>query len=383
MARRSKLTPSKPSGGPPRQPLKSPSFIDEAVDGQVALDRNELELLKLRLEVRNLRRPPLAPLLYPAILNAAPAILLALVTIWITMQSGILDARHANLESQRALLTIQTTDLEKQKEVYSQEAAQLRAKVASLHSELDRTERIVSAERRLAAIDGTTVRILPASRSYEISLTPFLDWSMFPASPNTRFDAKAWPLRNRAFQDIQELPDVHKLELHDVLLDEDALAQLASARVTNAVVFEDNGLTNERVARFPIWPTVTHLSLTRQEFSDPTRLAGFASLIDLNLSETAVDDEGLAKLRPILGSLEYLRLDHTKVTDSSAELIRSAGALKLLSIVGCNVSDRRIESLQDHPSLSIVVVSSSTFSDERLRQLNLLGKKCVVLADTK
>lgn len=377
---------------PTRKKLRSPSQINESKlrtanltklpipskeEGTASLD--ELTRHKLELEVRNLKSPPLWHVLVPALIGSIPATILAVATVAITSKSGFLDVRKERLEIERLHLVNETSDLKRQKIEDTSQVELLKDEITALKSEKQRTQQIKEAEAKLVAISGVRLLIVPGTGAYELEVAPILDFSGFEQNPHADRNAQVWTDREVSFQSILTLPEIRKLEIRLVSVDEDSLEQLASANVTGEVKFHDNNLTDQRMHRFPIWRSVTRLTLTKQPLTRPGRLLGYDKLVHLDLSDTDLSDEGLAELQPLLRATQSVNLSRTKITDRSAQILASLFSVRDLFIEGCAMSESGVQTILANPTIRSITVETDKFSDQQIERFKSRNASCKVL----
>ncbi len=141
--------------------------------------------------------------------------------------------------------------------------------------------------------------------------------------------------------------------------------------------------------------------------ADLSKLAGIATLSELDLSYTGIDDQGLALLDG-LGALTSLKLEGTAVSDAGIEsVVRSCPMLKrldvgktactagvvpalaplhqleVLSLVRVPVGDAQLSQLAAHVDLKMIDLQESQVTGQGLRALTVLSRLVnLVLNDT-
>ncbi|KPA81550.1 hypothetical protein ABB37_03894 [Leptomonas pyrrhocoris] len=208
-------------------------------------------------------------------------------------------------------------------------------------------------------------------------------------------------LSNVNMQHIGLLDKLVELDVHSLrqLTELDALKELTSLRVLNA---RDNLITNHGCAMLSCMPSLQRLDLASCRcLTSLAAVIGPSSrwaqrLLSLNLSQTAITDEGLrgiaecTELRYLnlsqcsavqelsflhkMSSLRWLHLGSTSVTEAETDRhLPSASALRLLSLCCC----AKITSLKFSaklPLLEYLDVESTGVTDEQLVHLSRCRK---------
>ncbi|HVX13664.1 MAG TPA: leucine-rich repeat domain-containing protein [Pirellulales bacterium] len=94
----------------------------------------------------------------------------------------------------------------------------------------------------------------------------------------------------------------------------------------------------------------------------------FDEIIEVNLADTRITDEGLAQLQE-LSSLESLYLDNTKVTDAGLVHVRRLASLQELRVGNTEVTDVGVPHLLGLTSLRVLNLDNTQITDAGLARL--------------
>ena len=94
-------------------------------------------------------------------------------------------------------------------------------------------------------------------------------------------------------------------------------------------------------------------------------LEGLGGIVGIDLSETAISDDGLAILAS-LPDLEYLQLADTTITDRGLVFLAECTKLKRLDIRRTRISANALEVLKEFPNLEMVYAKGTVLSPDQL-----------------
>lgn len=103
----------------------------------------------------------------------------------------------------------------------------------------------------------------------------------------------------------------------------------------------------------PVSLDFSNSNLNDQWIEEHIRLLNHRTITDVSLANTAVTDQGIAKIAYV-ESIEILDLSNTNITDQSISLIDSLPHLFSIKIAGTNITELGLVELLDKPSLLFV-----------------------------
>jgi hypothetical protein len=174
-----------------------------------------------------------------------------------------------------------------------------------------------------------------------------------------------------------------RVELSDIMLEEDAWAKLPAIRGLETLIFNPSQqIGDDHLASLGQCRALTQLDLSRKNVSDRglAHLRGHPQIRTLCLEGTKVTDEGLTVLTS-LPALSQLSLANTAVTDAGVARLEEAIHLEKLDLRHSAVTDNCFEHLARMPELYWVDLEETRVTREGIEAFKARRPGVVVLHD--
>jgi len=320
--------------------------------------KNALEMQKLLAEITNLRKR----FWIPAAIQATPAFVLVLLTIYLAGTTGVLDAK-------RDVISAQNEHLKTEKLFLEQDKADVGKEIAALTVELAQTKnQVVEFQREKDSIK-TIRKLLPASTieyfddddGFHISLVPHVAYksAMYPATETTPS-----PHTVAALAAVGKIQDVRSLEIRGLTLEKLDLMELAKLTTLTDLVLAHNGLDNGKMADFPVFPEMTQLCFVNQRFTSAPTIGKYPCLKGIKLFSTPVSDELIHQLLGCGSTLEFIGLHETAITDESIRELTRFKKLNNVLLVKSSATIEGVRALASMPSMRFLSIDRNLFTEE-------------------
>lgn len=178
---------------------------------------------------------------------------------------------------------------------------------------------------------------------------------------------------DNSLEHIAKLTDLVVLSLQDFAITDDGLAPLAAlSKLREVTIF--NAPVNSGPLQHLDPATITKLNLRATKLDSnalQSHLAKFVSLVDLEVSETMVDDAGLVPIAA-LPSLKSLNLLRTKVTDEGLKHLLGTQISRLNLDDNASITDAGAKSLALMTRLEWLHLGKTKVTDVGLAELETL-----------
>jgi Leucine Rich Repeat (LRR) protein len=182
---------------------------------------------------------------------------------------------------------------------------------------------------------------------------------------------------------LSKLTALSQLELHDSRITDVGLVSLKDMTRLKHLRLAGTQVTGAGLRSLRAMPGLKFLDLGRTRVDDLSPIGHLTLLTDLHLSQTPIDDNGLAPIAGLIG-LDELRLDSTNVTSVSYGYLKHLSKLKGLSLHNTQVGDEGSAALADLTALSRLQLDDTRITDVTLAHLAGMSKlKALSLARTQ
>lgn len=129
---------------------------------------------------------------------------------------------------------------------------------------------------------------------------------------------------------------------------------------------EDDQAWTEIVSTLERLPRLQVLRFDRLPLTDDdlARFVHLSAIDSLNLTHTAITDEGLTTHLRSFPKLNWLNLDETNVTDEGLKTLAQLAPLEMISVERTSITDAGLLALQTLPNLDRIYVIETKVTDE-------------------
>ena len=332
-------------------------------------DKSGLEVQKLQLEITHLR----SRWYMPALIQATPATLVVLATIFIAWSTGLLDARRENLSAQNERLQTQKMLLQEEEKQILEQMGSLTAKLHVSQTELNAFKAEEQAIRKIRDVwPLSTVEYLLDDYGFKIKLNGWHIKSITTEGPDGRITTNLEeddPTKTlNVIRSIATMRNVRALSIEDISLSQQELEALGQIPSLNTLDFVRNDLSDDAMKGFPQFRELKCLNFYCQPFKFADTLNRCSGLEVLRFYSTPIDGRSLRELRN-LKNLECIGLHSTAVTDEDMQALFEFPRLWSLSVEATKVTQNGIRQLASHEPLRNLFISDQLNTEELVEEV--------------
>ncbi len=334
--------------------------MDESPEAKRKLD---LECKKLESEIRNLDQRWWKP----AAIQATPGVLLVFLSVFLAWATGVLDARREHLSAQNERLTFQKLKLEADEKAVTSELASLRGELATAKSQRAglESDRTAIQLLRTSSIDSS-IDFDSDTGGYRITLKK-PDWNAFQIDAHGN-NLDVDPLL-KALKTLSKLTKLSSLTLQDLEPKTREFAALRELTTIESLAMVNSGLDDQDMQEFPILPNLKRIRLEREKFSNPGALQKYKTLEVIVIRHTPLDDDGLKLISSLKTTVVAISIEHTKVSDKSADLIAGCDQLTSVHVGASGMTENGILKIATARGLQHLEMEHEQLSQEAYKRL--------------